>query len=58
MRYGIETRHQVKTGELPEFVWEPEAEDLYQRWTQTPDFERFEREILANPKYSGETDAR
>jgi hypothetical protein len=58
MRYGIETRDQVKTGKLPEFAWGPEAEALYQRWTNYPDFERFEREILASPKYSGETNAR
>jgi len=58
MRYGIETRHQVRLGKLPEFVWGPEAEELYQPWTNAPDFEPFEREILANRKYSGDTNAR
>ena len=34
MRYGIETRHQVKAGKLPECAWGPEAEEIYQRWTK------------------------
>ena len=58
MRYGIETRHQVKAGKLPEVAWGPEAEEIYQRWTMAPDFESVEREILANPIYSGDVNAR
>ena len=58
MRYGIETRHRACRGELPESSWWPEAEEIYQRWTRDPDFESFERETLANPRYSGEVNAR
>ena len=58
MCYGIETRHRVKAGKLSESAWGSEAEEIYQQWTKNPDFESIEREILANPKYSGEVNAR
>ncbi len=58
MRYGIETRRQVKAGKLPEVAWSPEAEELYQPWTMAPDFAAIERQILANPIYSGDVNAR
>ena len=48
MRYGIETRHRVMKGTLPETAWNPDAEELYRRWTNDPDFDAIEREILAN----------
>lgn len=58
MRYGIETRHGVIRGTLPAFAWGPEAEEIYQRWTMAPDFASIKREILANPIYSRDVNAR
>jgi hypothetical protein len=57
-RYGIETRHLVRTGKIIELAWGPAEEAIYQDWKKDPDFDAFEREILANPSYSGDVNAR
>jgi hypothetical protein len=58
VRYGVETRHRVMTGTLPQIAWGPEADEIYQAWTKNSDFESIKHEILARPSYSGDINAR
>lgn len=48
LRYLIETHNQVQTGKLSAQYWEPEQEEMYQQQKKDPEFDAFEREILAN----------